>query len=251
MGEGISTLPTQLDRASPVPLYFQLKEILLDAIGQGHYLPGQPIPGERELEQMFAVSQITVRRALNDLATEGHITRQSGRGSFVRGPKVPLHHNRLGGFLDELRQQGFATESRILELGRLTASGHVLKVLCVDADQPLLFLRRLIYADGEALALIAAYFAIPEHIAFTRAELEAESSIVLLERRFGIALVRGERTIEATWASDEAAGILQTEPGAPMLLVRLCMFDANDRPVGFSESLYRGDRYKYQDTLLR
>jgi GntR family transcriptional regulator len=251
MAQGAFTLPVQLDRTGPVPLYYQLKEILLEAIQEGYYSPGQLIPGERELEEMYSVSQITVRRALNDLATDGYILRQPGRGSFVRTPKLPLQHSRLGGFFDALRGQGFEPESRVLELGRLMASGRVKRDLCVDSDRPLFFLRRLIYANGEALVLVVAHFDVPEHVTFTRAELEADSAIVLLEQRYGIALVHAERTIEATLASDEAASLLQTKPGAPMLLVRLCMFDASDRPIGLSESLYRGDRYKHKDLLLR
>ncbi len=244
-------LPAVLDRNGPVPLYHQLKQILLQAIQQGHYVPGQLIPGERELEELYGVSQITVRRALNDLATEGYIVRQPGRGSFVRTPKVRLQHNRLGGFFDALRDQGFEPESQILQLGRLMGSGRISKRLCVSSDQPLLFIKRLIYADGEALVLVNAHFNVPDGILFSREELESESAIPLLEKKCGISLVRAERTIEATLASDEAAGLLQTEPGAPMLLVTLCMYDVEGQPVGLSESLYRGDRYKHKDMLLR
>jgi GntR family transcriptional regulator len=244
-------LPTILDRSGPVPLYHQLKQILLHAIQEGHYTPGQVIPGERELEELYGVSQITVRRALNDLATEGYIVRQPGRGSFVRTPKVRLQHNRLGGFFDALREQGFEPESQILQLGRLTPSGRVSKRLCVNPDQPLLYIKRLIYADGEALVLVQAHFHVPDGLPLSREELERESAIILLEQKCGVSLVRAERTIEATLASDEAASLLQTEPGSPMLLVRLCMYDVENQPVGFSESLYRGDRYKHKDMLLR
>jgi GntR family transcriptional regulator len=244
-------LPTTLDRSGPVPLYHQLKQILLHAIQGGHYVPGQMIPGERELEDLYGVSQITVRRALNDLAAEGYIVRQPGRGSFVRTPKVRLQHNRLGGFFDALRDQGFEPESQILQLGRLTPSGRVSKWLCVNPDQPLLYIKRLIYADGEALVLVDAHFDVPDGIPFSREELEKESAILLLEKKCGISLVRAERTIEATLASDEAASLLQTESGAPMLQVWLCMYDVENQPVGLSQSLYRGDRYKHKDMLLR
>jgi GntR family transcriptional regulator len=238
-------------RDSPVPLYHQLKQLLLQAIDGGTYRPGQAIPGDRELEEHYGVSQITVRRALAELAAEGYIVRERGRGSFVRKPILHLNYNQLGGFFDALSREGFLAESHILQIGRLVPSERIVEELCVTSDRPLLYFERLVYADGEPLCFVKAYFDVDERIVFTRQQLEEESAIVLLEREHGITLAWAERTIGAALATGRATSLLEVEDGVPMLSISMCMHDVHDKPIGLAESLYRGDRYQYKHRLTK
>lgn len=66
-----------------MPKYQLLRSTLLKQIGSGQLGSGQRVPSENELIEQFQVSNTTVRRCLNDLAKEGYIHRQRGRGSFV------------------------------------------------------------------------------------------------------------------------------------------------------------------------
>jgi len=73
----------KLDPASAIPLHEQLKEILRAEILAGHLRPGERLPTEAELCARYQVSRAPVRQALEDLAREGLIVRQRGRGTFV------------------------------------------------------------------------------------------------------------------------------------------------------------------------
>lgn len=240
---------TAIDRSSPLPLYYQLKQILLRRIHNGDIGPGEALLSEKELQERFGVSRITVRRALSDLASEGYISRQAGRGTFVLQTKIEHRSGQPGGFRDDLAAQGFDVESRILQHGMQPAARHVARKLGIDEGQPLLYVKKIVYADNEPIGLVTGYHNLGEGIAFTRQELESDSIFPLLERKYGISLPRADRTIEATLALEDEARLLQVRPNAPMLLLESLVYNAQGQRVSFLKAVYRGDRYKYRDTI--
>ena len=78
----------RLNRQSFVPLYQQIKDLLLDRMEHGELVAGDLIPSEAKLGAAFEVNRLTVRQALYELRMEGYVTREKGRGTFVRGSAV-------------------------------------------------------------------------------------------------------------------------------------------------------------------
>jgi multiple sugar transport system substrate-binding protein len=78
-----------IDPAQPIPLYFQLKTHLLEAILRGEYGPGARLPTEHELCDRFGISRTPVIRALTELAEEGVVLRYRRRGTFVNPHWIP------------------------------------------------------------------------------------------------------------------------------------------------------------------
>ena len=66
-----------------VPLYQQIYDEIKDAIEKGVYAPKERIPSELELAEQYDVSRITVRRAVEELCSDGYLVKQQGRGTFV------------------------------------------------------------------------------------------------------------------------------------------------------------------------
>ena len=77
-----------IHRNSPIPIYHQLKEILLKKIRTGEWEPGALIPSERELCETYGISRMTARQAITDLVNEGVCFREQGRGTFVSPRKI-------------------------------------------------------------------------------------------------------------------------------------------------------------------
>ena len=75
--------PTSIDRRQPIPLYFQLKTVLLEGILRGHWGPGDRLPTEHELCDRYGISRTPVKRALSELSEEGAVLRYRRRGTFV------------------------------------------------------------------------------------------------------------------------------------------------------------------------
>lgn len=234
-----------IDRSSPLPLYYQLRQILLKQIRDGHIRPGQPIPSEAGLQEQYGVSQITVRRAVSGLASEGYLLRQPGKGTFVLPPKLQDRSGRLGGFAADLASRGFKVDSVIVEYGVQPIPPHVARALKLETGHPLLFFRRMIFADDEPIALTTAHCRLGEGITFTKEELGSDSIFPLFERKYGIRLLHAERTIEAVVLRPDEAESLEARPGTPALLSRLTAFDSHNRPIVFARTVYRGDRYRH------
>ncbi|MBE3562031.1 MAG: GntR family transcriptional regulator, partial [Ktedonobacteraceae bacterium] len=99
-------MPT-LERSNPLPLYYQLKEVLKQQIRAGYFSPNDAIPSEPELVAQYHVSRATVRQALTELVHEGLLYRQHGRGTFVCEPRVQPHSlSELISFSEDLRRRG-------------------------------------------------------------------------------------------------------------------------------------------------
>lgn len=242
---------TRVDRDSPLPLYYQVMQILLQQIESGQLAPGDTLPGEKELQELFGVSRITIRRALSELASEGYVSRHSGRGTFVQPPKLQDHSKRLGGLMEELTEQGYAVESTVLQYEVRPASPYVAQKLGVDEGVPVLHFGRMVRADGEPIAMATAFLNVDDDVHFTLEELNSESIFDLLENKYGIIPGRVDKTIEAAAALEEEAHLLDVAPNAPMLLTRLVVYDEQGRRLAYVKSVYRGDRYKYGITLTR
>src|SRR5574341_1099270 len=105
-----------VDRNLPVPLYYQLREALLTLIKEGRLKEGDLIPTERELGERFQVSRITVRRAIDELAREGYLVTQQGKGTFVARPKIQRHMTHMKSFSEEMADEGHRPGSRLLSL---------------------------------------------------------------------------------------------------------------------------------------
>jgi GntR family transcriptional regulator len=131
------------------------------------------------------------------------------------------------------------------------APSSVTRKLGVDEGQPLLYFRRLVYADGEPIMLATVYVNVGEGITFTCEELDSDSIYPLLERKYNIVVCRADRTIEATIVLEDEAKLLRVKPNTPMLLIRFVIYGHQGQQVAFVKALYRGDRYKYYHTITR
>ena len=110
-----------LDPTSPIPLYYQLKTILLDQILQGKWLVGEFLPSENELAKEYQVSRQTVRRALAELQREGRISTHKGKGSLVAQPKLEQDLLRFYSLARSFSKGPHRVSSRILHRDRTSA----------------------------------------------------------------------------------------------------------------------------------
>jgi len=240
-----SPVEIEIDRNSPLPLYFQVKQMILKRIEEENAQPGSSLPGEKDFEEQYGVSRITIRRALQELVDEGYIVRQPGKGSFVRQAKLQDRSAVLGGFAYDLRAQGYEVESEILEYSVQPAATHIAEKLGIGIGKDLLYFKRLVIADGEPIAVTNAHFNVDSHVAFSRKELSMDSIFPLFERKYGIVLRRAQKSIEVTLTLKDEADLLGVAPNSPAMLTELLVFNEQEETVGFVKTLYRGDRYKY------
>src|ERR1022692_2350432 len=103
-----------LDKDLPVPLYHQLQSVLKAEIESRRWRADEQLPNETKIAELFGVSKITVRQALQKLAELGYIRREQGRGTFVCRRKFDEGPRELTSFTEEMRRHDLAATSRVL-----------------------------------------------------------------------------------------------------------------------------------------
>jgi len=238
-----------LDKDSPVPLYYQIQQIVEERIDGGQWPPGMQVPSERELCEQFQVSRITVRQALSALANQGRLTRQQGVGTFVASPRIKQRLNRLTGFTEELEARGQRPGAQVLQREVVPAPPVVARALALAPGEATVLLKRLRLADEEPLAIEIAHLPARLCPGLEEEDLENGSLYHLLGRKFDLIPARAEQQIEALACPAAEARLLGVRKGAPMLHMYRVTYSSEGKPIEHTESFYRGDRYIFHVEL--
>ncbi|MDW8325283.1 MAG: GntR family transcriptional regulator [Anaerolineales bacterium] len=244
----MTTRVLDLDRNSPVPLHYQLRQMLLAKIESGEWKPGDLIPSEPELQELYGLSRTTIRQALSELVFEGRLTRHRGKGTFVAAGKFTHSPNRLG-LTHRLEEQGIRPGWRVLDERQVVAPAAVREALRINGRPLVTRIRRLRLADEEPIGIHTVY--LPEAIAaqINRAALQEGESLRYLSHLPQMQGSRAHRTIEAVAATKADAKLLNVKPGSPILQIERVVVAADGTPLEYLQARYRGDRFKYQITL--
>lgn len=242
--------------ALPMTKYHQIYLVLREQLHEGRFSQG--VPGELALMQQFGVARVTVRRALEQLAAEGLISREPGRGTRALdlGASRAVTHGeggqraQLTGLLENLVSMGLKTSVRVLDVEVVMASVDVANALQLKVGDLVQKAVRVRSTREGPLSHITTY--VPADIArqFGRRELAKKPILVLLEES-GVTVGRAHQTISARLADVQVAKHLDIAVGSALLAVRRLIYDDQDRPIQWLHGLYRPDRYEYQMQLSR
>ena len=219
-----------------VPKYWLVKEQLRGLVDAGD--PGTALPTERELAEQLATSRTTVRQAIAELVVEGLLVRTQGSGTYIAEPRL-VHIRQLSSFTDDLGQGRVA--SRVLAVTVEPATGETALRLGVST---VCRVDRVRLVDGAPLAHETARLA-GEYPGLA-AELDRRGSLyATLRDAYGIELQAVEDTVQTQLADPVTAELLGIETGHPLLLVHRLGEAAGGRPVEWTRSAYRGDRFRF------
>lgn len=222
-----------------VPKYYQVKRQILELIVDA--APGAPLPTERELADRFGTSRTTVRQAIAELVVDGRIDRVQGRGTFVAAPKILLPQV---SFSSNVVARGQRPGRVIVSAGCVAADEELAAKLQVDVGSVVTRLEVLRTVDGEPLAHETAH--LPGDLTELVGRLEAQDSLYrMLAADYDMAIVEVEDVVETALCDPVRAELLGVTTGLPLLVVHRTGFGADGRPVEWTESAFRGDRYRF------
>lgn len=237
------------DQADPrIPKYYGVKRQLL--LLTQSMPPGSPVPPERELAQRYGTSRTTVRQALAELVVEGRLLRMQGKGTFVAKPKV-AQVLELASYTARMRTHGLHPETRVLDIGYVTADEELAERLGIRPGGQALRIHRLRLADGEPMSVDTSHLPARRFPGLRKQLTQHPSLYETLADAHGVVLAEAEETIETVLAEPHDARLLGVDTGLPLLLLSRHAFDINGNPVEWAQSLYRGDRYKFVTRLRR
>lgn len=239
----------KFDRAAPIPFYQQLKDGLTDAIRASTLPPGMQLPSEREFCEYFGVSRLTVRRALNDLATAGWVMAQPGKGTFVRPHQVEQGVQQLMGLSEDMKKRGYAVTSEVLQLRVMPVPPELASRMKLAPTDEVVLLERLRYLDGVPLALEHSYLTHRYCPGIANHDLTT-SLYRILRQVYGLGIAHAEQVYEAVAAGEREARLLHVEPRAPLLCSERTTFLDNGHVIEQGTAWFRGDRYKFRTVLL-
>ena len=130
-------------KKSQVPLYRQVENELLALIENKTYPVGSLIPSEKELEQYFQVSRITIRRAITELEKRGFLVKRQGKGTFVQSYKIQRNIIKLGSYTQYMNEQGREPVRKIIQAYETSASQGLATLLAIEESTPVICLQRI------------------------------------------------------------------------------------------------------------
>ncbi len=212
------------------PLHVAISEQLKEKIETGAYAPGERLPSEFDLGELFGVSRTTIRKAIGNLIQQGLVTTQRGRGIFVSEPhKISFSMaNPLMYFDAALKRQGYTGRVQSLRFQLIPAPGEVARKLELGATgAPVYWQEKIIYADDTPIALDIAYY--PEATGAALGEQLQQGFTYSTLVRHGIHLKAARVSLESTPATYELSEYLAVPLGMPLLVFNYVAFQGNAR----------------------
>ena len=232
------------------PLYEQIKILLTQSLVAGEWKPGEAIPSEMDLAARFRVSQGTVRKAIDELASENILLRRQGKGTFVASHNEPSYQYR---FLRVTPDSGekLLPHNLFFGLERGKAAGDPAHALGLKAGSPVVSFKRLMSFAGRPVILDEIVFGADQFPGLTLAELEEFRGSVysFYESVFGVRMIRAEERLRAVAADGFAAGHLKVAKGTPLLCVDRIAFTYGDKPVEWRRGLCLTAGFSYYNEL--
>jgi DNA-binding GntR family transcriptional regulator len=237
----------QVDRTSPVPLYFQVAQRLVELIESGELPMGSKLENEIAIGDQLGLSRPTMRQAIQYLVDKGLLVRKRGVGTQVVRAKV-RRGVELTSLYDDLDRTNRQPRTEVLSFDRQPASDEVAAALAIPAGTPVLTIERLRYAGDVPLAIMGNF--LPDDLLRITAEQLAEGGLYQLLRAAGVHLRLAEQTIGARRATAAEARLLDEVRGAPLLTMDRTAYDDAGRAVEYGVHAYRPALYSFQVTLV-
>jgi GntR family transcriptional regulator len=235
------------------PLYQQIKGLILQSLEMGEWKPGEMIPSEMELAARFRVSQGTVRKAIDELATENLVVRRQGKGTFVATHAEQHVQYRFLRLVPDAGEPGaeVPAERSIMECRRVRASAEIARPLALRAGEAVVQVRRVLSFAGVPTILEDMWLPGTAFKGLSAERLAGwrGATYAMFELEFGVRMVRAQERLRAVAADAQQAPLLKVPKGHPLLSVERIALAYNDVPMEFRRGLYRTDSRHYRNDL--
>ncbi len=232
-------------------LYSRVESVLADEITEGGLKAGDQLPTEDSLIARFAVSRITVRRAIQNLVSRGLVEIRRGKGTFVATPKITQELSELTGFVEDMHALGRKPTARVISKEIVPANASVASHLALMKGERVVRIRRVRLADGIPLSLDETFLPLEIGKKIITNNLKVEPIFSLLERKYGVPLIEAEYKLDAVAAEPEVAAALKVKQRSPIFRIERTSYTTASRPVDYERLYYRGDLVRFATRLVR
>jgi len=222
-----------IDRDSPIPLYYQLKEIIKSRIESGELMPNDMLEPEETLCNLYNLSRNTVRKAISELKHEGLVYKIQGRGTFIKSPKISHRFVTVVSFTEELLVREMKPSSVLLGLEIKKADGEVSEKLEIKPGDEYYAIKRLRLGDGKPLGINLSRIPVNLCFGLDKYDLTSGSLYSLIEKKYGHRIIKVVRIMETIPADIEIAKMLSIREGFPVLRIIGIAYNQDKVPLDF------------------
>ncbi|MEH7347565.1 GntR family transcriptional regulator [Gottfriedia acidiceleris] len=227
-----------------VPLYQQLYNTIRENIASGEYKPGDRIPSEAQLIEIYNISRVTVRSALNKLVEDNILVKRHGKGTFVSMPEYVESIGVGGSFTASWQQTDVVPGTKIISKLYVNANKKIANSLNVEEGSKIIHIRRLRLVNDLPAILEEDYF-LPEYDFLLEMDLDNKSILEIIRNQTGLVAKEFNDIFEVKSATKEQAEFLEYKTGSPLLRVSQTIFTEKLDLLYYNEEYIRTDRYKY------
>lgn len=229
---------------SKIPLYVQIAEHLRDNIKIGKWKEGERIPTEKDLCDIYNVSRITIRKAIDELVREKLLYRERPKGTFVT-PFEDTSDNftLVKSFTEEMKEMGKQARTLHVDLEVTRANKKLAMYLNMDVGDQVLIMRRIRGDDEKAFAYFVSYIKYEDH--FSLNPQDYYGSFYAYLKSQGITVNQEREVVEAILPTHEVAKALKIDTHTPVLKRTRFTSCKRENFYEYTECYYVGSLYKY------
>lgn len=226
------------------PIYMIIESDIKKRIYSGQLKSGDMIPSENDLKDVYGVSRMTVRQALNNLVNEGFLYRHKGKGTFVSSMKIEKSIHGVRSFTEEMESFGRKVSSKIINFSLIKADVEIAEKLFLEENEEVYHIERIRYADNMPVLFENLFIPYCLFKNITKDILKG-SFYDYMEKELKLKISHSMQSIEAKAADSRVSQNLNIEKNAPVLFIIRNTFLNNGRPFEYVKSYYKADSYKF------
>jgi len=231
-----------IDKNTPIPMYYQLKTLILNYIKNGQLQSGDVLPTETEFSDIFGISRTTVRQAIGELVLEGYLYRVKSKGTFVIEPKINQGFmQRMESFTDQMQRQNKIPRTEVLKMVEEFPTKEIAEALKLNNNEKVVHMFRRRYANDEPILLVDNFLS-GNCRDILKMDMATNSMYDFLRQKEETKIVRLVRQIEAISAGKQESHYLNIPNGFPIQLAKSVGYNKFNVPIEYSIVKYRGDK---------
>lgn len=240
-----------MNNTKKIPLYLTIFKALENDIISKKYNIGELLPSENNLVNIFNVSKITIRRALQELELAGYISIKKGKGSIVLKKNIGLHLNNVNSFSQEAIISGERPSSVILSFKTITPDTNILNILELSKNINIYYLKRLRLKTARIVGISEQFIRKDNNFLLTESDLTERLSIYEMYEKQGFIINNAIETIEAIMPTYDIKKELHLDDKVPIFKKTRITYDTNNNILEYSKNFYSSNEYKYVINLKK
>ncbi len=233
-----------LDKDSMDPLFTQVEKSLNAAINAGHFVAGERIPTEPELAEIYGVSRITIRRAINELSQHGILVKRQGKGTFVRERKMARKIEHAASFSESCIASGMVPTAEVTRREILKSTPSDINDRPEFAEAGILYIQRIHFADGSPIMVENNYYPYSSYEFLMYEPLDG--SLFATLKAHGVEIGASENSyLDAVAATRSQAAMLSVLVGDPLFVLYREMLNKEGKLIYVGRQRIAAARYRF------